>query len=78
MTNDYIYLDYNATTPVDALVLEEMLPYFSGKFGNAASTTHLIGAQAKEAVENARKRIAEKINAEEQRSEERRVGKECA
>ena len=61
-----IYLDYNATTPVDEQVLQEMLPYFSVKFGNAASSTHLVGAQAKEAVEDAREQIAKTINCEAQ------------
>lgn len=61
-----IYLDYNATTPVDEQVLQEMLPYFSVKFGNAASSTHLPGAQAKVVVENARAQIAQTINCEAQ------------
>jgi len=61
-----IYLDYNATTPVDEKVLETMLPYFSVKFGNAASSTHLLGAQSKDAVENAREIIAKTINCETQ------------
>lgn len=61
-----IYLDYNATTPVDEYVLQEMLPYFSSKFGNAASSTHLPGAIAKDAVERARARIAETIGCEAQ------------
>lgn len=66
MPHDYIYLDYNATTPVDEKVLQEMLPYFSVKFGNAASTTHLYGASAKTAVSIARTEIAKTINSEEQ------------
>lgn len=61
-----IYLDYNATTPVDEEVLQNMLPYFSLKFGNAASSTHLLGAQSKDAVENARNKIAKTINCETQ------------
>lgn len=61
-----IYLDYNATTPVDENVLQEMLPYFSVKFGNAASTTHLPGIAAKEAVERARLQIANTIHCEAQ------------
>lgn len=61
-----IYLDYNATTPVDAVVLDAMLPYFNEKFGNAASTTHLLGTQAKDAVEIARAKIAQTINCEPQ------------
>jgi len=59
-----IYLDYNSTTPVDQRVLEAMLPYFSEKFGNAASKTHRFGWVAEEAVENARKQVANLINAE--------------
>lgn len=61
-----IYLDYNATTPVDEQVLQSMLPYFSIKFGNAASSTHLLGTDAKNAVENARDQIAHIINCETQ------------
>lgn len=61
-----IYLDYNATTPVDEAVLQEMLPYFSVKFANAASTTHLPGAAAKEAIEHARTQIAKTIHCEAQ------------
>ncbi len=61
-----IYLDYNATTPVDADVLQAMLPYFSEKFGNAASATHLAGMQAKDAVETARETIASAIQSEAQ------------
>lgn len=52
-----IYLDYNATTPVDETVLEAMLPFFSDHFGNAASE-HVYGWIADEAVEQARERLA--------------------
>jgi cysteine desulfurase len=57
-----IYLDYNATTPVDPAVLEAMLPFFSGEFGNAASV-HTTGQKARSAVETAREQVAALINA---------------
>ncbi|WP_028665179.1 cysteine desulfurase family protein [Runella zeae] len=57
-----VYLDYNATTPVDSRVLETMLPWFSEHFGNAASRTHLYGWTAEEAVTNARKQVAKLLN----------------
>lgn len=59
-----IYLDYNATTPVDKRVLEKMLPFFSENFGNSASRSHLFGWTAQEAVENDREKVANLINAE--------------
>lgn len=58
-----IYLDHHATTPVDPRVLKEMLPYFTEKFGNASSLDHPYGYEASLAVEDAREKIAQGINA---------------
>jgi cysteine desulfurase len=65
MPQDLIYLDYNATTPVDERAVREMLPYFTTCFGNAASKTHTLGWQAEAAVDKARKQVASFINSEE-------------
>jgi cysteine desulfurase len=60
-----VYLDYNATTPVDPAVLDAMLPYFSGDFGNASSI-HTFGQKARAAVETARESVAGLIGARPQ------------
>src|SRR2546428_9923431 len=58
-----VYMDNHATTPMDPRVLEEMLPYFMEKFGNAASRNHSFGWAGEEGVETARERVAKLIGA---------------
>src|SRR5712692_2943215 len=60
-----VYLDFNATTPVEPQVLDAMLPYFSAEFGNAASI-HTPGQKARAAVETAREQVAALIGARPQ------------
>lgn len=59
-----IYLDYSATTPVDARVAEKMIPYLTEHFGNPASRSHSFGWVAEKAVENAREEVAKLVNAD--------------
>ncbi|MBX7149943.1 cysteine desulfurase [bacterium] len=57
-----LYLDYNATTPLDPAVLADMLPYFTEKFGNSSSGSHIYGLEAQVTIDHCRKKIAELLN----------------
>lgn len=63
MSQRPIYLDAHATTPMDQRVLDAMLPYFTERFGNPSTNTHVYGWEASAAVKNSRETIAEIINA---------------
>lgn len=54
-----IYMDNHATTPLDPVVLKEMMPYLTSNFANAASITHALGRQSSQAIENARQQVAQ-------------------
>ena len=58
-----IYLDHHATTPMDPRVLDEMLPYFTEIYGNAASIDHEYGYVSLQAVNQSRQKVAKTINA---------------
>lgn len=64
MLNLPIYLDYHATTPTDPRVLEAMLPFFTTRFGNAASVSHRFGWEAGEAVDRGREQVAALLGAD--------------
>ncbi|MBL7976537.1 MAG: cysteine desulfurase [Candidatus Kapabacteria bacterium] len=64
MNRRIIYMDYNASTPVDARVVQAMLPYFTEHFGNPSSGTHEFGWKAEAAVDIARKQVAHCIGAQ--------------
>jgi cysteine desulfurase len=60
---DHVYFDHNATTPLDDKVLEAMLPYLRGRYGNASSR-HELGTVARRAVDTARQQVAELVSAQ--------------
>ena len=62
MNNQHIYLDHNATTRLDSRVLEAMLPYMSEQYGNATSR-HIFGRSARQAIERAREQVADAVDA---------------
>ena len=59
-----IYMDYSATTPVDKRVAERMIPFITEEFGNPASRSHPYGWTAEKAVEEARRQVADLVNAD--------------
>ncbi len=59
------YLDYQATTPIDYRVLDAMMPYLTEHYGNPHSKTHQYGWTSSEAIERARKQVADLIGADE-------------
>ena len=63
--NRPIYLDNQSTTPVDPKVLEKIIPYYTEKFGNEASQTHLYGWEARSSIEIAREKISKLIGSSE-------------
>src|SRR5690606_35516369 len=64
MSNQAIYLDYSATTPVDPRVVDAMVPWLYERFGNPASRSHAYGWDAEKAVETAREQVAALVNAD--------------
>lgn len=65
VTSQSIYLDHNATTPLDPEVREAMRPYLDERFGNPSSITHALGTQARDALEAAREQVAKLVGASE-------------
>lgn len=57
-----VYLDYNASAPIDMRVLDKMVDVYKNSYGNADSRTHQYGESAREIVENARKQVANLLN----------------
>lgn len=65
-THNIIYLDYQATTPIDKRVISRMMPYLTEEYGNPASTTHQIGIRAQSQVDESREQVAHLIGARNQ------------